>query len=713
MKFHNILLLLFVVLGAIQSKAADKKVYLATDLPEATSIGLPGEYELTWLPWSEDDTIEIDLPEDGRGVTIAVNRGYTVTEIDIDDKKYSGMTTSSVFIPNASIPDGSTIQIYAVEQPKKYLVVNADPEKVEVNYMYWTYMPSEWTDNQLRIELTDPYLSVTISSVSGYIIESIMNQGQDVAEGYRTTYSIYPQSLPAGDNVYDVEVLSLEDVRTSEFTVEVVGNPDVVELTMASDRERILTGDDFKKPIKFSPQFDLPIYIQNRIFVESFYKVTVGDRVIPESEYINRIFDLKDGDKIKVEVDFPEEQIPVRLHFTNPDTESSILKIGDTHDHVIPRDEWMKEGWTVPMGTDVVIEFNYEDYELSFTLNGVEIPDEYIGFRAIDPAGYDVTITAVPKDPFEVTFFYDMDAPHFKVLVGKSKTEIVEMNPKGDFTKVPVIRSQNMVRIIPDDGWAINTLYDGSQKANSRYIEIRGNVAITVFMEEYPRDNEVAVYLDPQTDWQYRSVSLSSEDVFRSEEIKLHPGYNVVKYNMEDLPLSLGFAPENLTLETCSVYVNDELFNTGYLVYDLPDGSVIMAYGQTPERYDVTFDIEEGVGFTMLRDVIQEISDPEDQTVLQGTRYDIIPADPMNVVVKINGFEPMLENDRYIVNIDADTEITIEKGIPSEADIVVENKEYDVYTLQGIRVLRSASKSDLQNLPAGIYIVNGKKLQLK
>ncbi|MDE6271590.1 MAG: hypothetical protein K2M31_01110 [Muribaculaceae bacterium] len=58
----------------------------------------------------------------------------------------------------------------------------------------------------------------------------------------------------------------------------------------------------------------------------------------------------------------------------------------------------------------------------------------------------------------------------------------------------------------------------------------------------------------------------------------------------------------------------------------------------------------------------------------------------------------------------------IEGQVTVGVDKIVNNAEVDsvnVYTLSGIRVLGNAQKSELKNLPAGFYVVNGKKVVVK
>ena len=44
---------------------------------------------------------------------------------------------------------------------------------------------------------------------------------------------------------------------------------------------------------------------------------------------------------------------------------------------------------------------------------------------------------------------------------------------------------------------------------------------------------------------------------------------------------------------------------------------------------------------------------------------------------------------------------------------IAENGRYTVYTLTGIKVMETAEREDLKNLPAGLYIINGKKVAIR
>lgn len=59
------------------------------------------------------------------------------------------------------------------------------------------------------------------------------------------------------------------------------------------------------------------------------------------------------------------------------------------------------------------------------------------------------------------------------------------------------------------------------------------------------------------------------------------------------------------------------------------------------------------------------------------------------------------------------TEVYVIGDLDSISSVMAESGIFDVYNLQGIRVLNSASTAELRSLPAGIYIANGRKFIIR
>ena len=71
------------------------------------------------------------------------------------------------------------------------------------------------------------------------------------------------------------------------------------------------------------------------------------------------------------------------------------------------------------------------------------------------------------------------------------------------------------------------------------------------------------------------------------------------------------------------------------------------------------------------------------------------------------------ENGVYNIVITKDTEIVIDNTNSIESIAGNEATDNNVYNLQGILVIKNASAEQINALPAGLYIVNGKKVVVR
>ena len=62
-----------------------------------------------------------------------------------------------------------------------------------------------------------------------------------------------------------------------------------------------------------------------------------------------------------------------------------------------------------------------------------------------------------------------------------------------------------------------------------------------------------------------------------------------------------------------------------------------------------------------------------------------------------------------LIHLDYSSTPVENDGVDAVEAVVAEEGAVEVYNLQGIRVLTSESGKTVSDLPAGIYIVNGKK----
>lgn len=132
---------------------------------------------------------------------------------------------------------------------------------------------------------------------------------------------------------------------------------------------------------------------------------------------------------------------------------------------------------------------------------------------------------------------------------------------------------------------------------------------------------------------------------------------------------------------------------------------------EEPSTYTVEYTISDDVDVEVRHDQATLIDAPSVHPVVGPTEVHITPkaavtresADPL--VVTANDNPVSCVNGKYIVNVEGDTNIKVAPNTTVGIDNVSADQATDdaVYNLQGIRVNKD-------NLPAGVYIINGKKV---
>lgn len=368
------------------------------------------------------------------------------------------------------------------------------------------------------------------------------------------------------------------------------------------------------------------------------------------------------------------------------------------------------ENWTVQMGTILRIKFNTDDYTVTAKIGETEYPDGDVNFIVLDKDGYDVYITAEPREPYQVTINYEYSPAHFKVYIGSKGGECYEMTGE-NATDIQVPRNRSLVIIVPDEGWIIKDVYVDGEIAGTEISISDATKNIDVFVDEYIRDQEAIVFMDPDADWTHMTVTLSQGVQSREKIITLENGYNKVNFNEQDLPFNFDIL-HSRTREFVG-YMNGEDLSDLSVVEDVMHGHIMKFFSEEPVEYTVNFEIEEGAPVEIYRDMIEKLDNPAEETVWKGTQFDIIPEDAGAVIVSIGGVDqPRPENDVYQITVNENMAVKIVKGDPTSVVMITESMNNEVYSMQGIRLSENASAETLKRLPSGLYIVNGKKVYL-
>ena len=137
-----------------------------------------------------------------------------------------------------------------------------------------------------------------------------------------------------------------------------------------------------------------------------------------------------------------------------------------------------------------------------------------------------------------------------------------------------------------------------------------------------------------------------------------------------------------------------------------------------PTTYNVTFDVANDAAseVTVTADRITTISNfTETLGAFGGTEIKIAANDAdTQITVKVNN-EPLTigEDGAYTFNVAANSNVSVVLGNDGISTIEADAATGNVYNTQGVMVLKAADAQSVNSLPAGIYIMNGKKIVVK
>jgi hypothetical protein len=305
---------------------------------------------------------------------------------------------------------------------------------------------------------------------------------------------------------------------------------------------------------------------------------------------------------------------------------------------------------------------------------------------------------------------------------------------KAGANKLDLSTNLGQITFMPNSGCYLTSVkvnteekyYTGNSAAYIYRSYLSEGTVIDVESGAIVRDKNLVIYVNDKSLATYgMGFTLSDRS-----SLEIENGYNSFNFAESDFPINFYANGQ----ESQSFYLNDEAVTpdssgTGSVSHyfnTLPDNSVIKVFLNTvPETHAVSVTVPAGVTYTIVKDLITKVdlgttatkgtaaADTPSFNVLGKTHIDItVKADADHTVgVKVNNEAVEAVDGVYSFDVDATTaiEITSTSGI---SDLTIEgNATFDVYNLQGIRV--ALGVSDFNNLPAGIYIANGKKVVVR
>lgn len=588
--------------------------------------------------------------------------------------------------------------------------------------------------------------------------------------------NIWEYSMKYGDNNYSVGTYNKESRRTAKFKIT-VDQPEKLDIKRNGDFKAMTTNNvDYLTPeagVETEYGINLaaenPVDIRPRVNGTKIYRVQKRAQgseewieVTKPSYYDNFSVTVADGDEIKVDVAYPD--IDLNVTFTAPvgqtfdpatfayvdidgkryrasrvTDEGSTVKFGSSmnlypHTNLFTLSRVTANGKTVYAWSSLNYEFTKNE-DVEFCVTAAKASTTYnVTLKVDNPEALLATYNTSVWDPNLL-----IDLTSGEATLEMANDEVLYYHNTPNFT----IKSARIVREAGSET-------DADDLTNERLVKVNENLVIEFTTEKLVRDDRLIVFTDND---EYANNSIffqkNSDPIKQYNTIEYKPvageEANVFNFNAElDKPVSLEVYDSHYDYDQWKkvydfpfIYLNGEriecpMDESGYS-YDfmaypgldaLKDGDVMKMFKAEPSTYEVSFKLGDGVevkdvvtdGYTAVESVAEPL------TLFQNTALSFaLPAlenERQSYVMTLNDEDVEVPADgKFSYKVDADKAFDIsiytepEQGITNVNGDAAANT--DVYNLQGILMIRNASKEQISNLPEGLYIVGDKKAIVK
>ncbi len=575
------------------------------------------------------------------------------------------------------------------------------------NYVQTDFDMTQFTGEGSSFSIPSSYGYVYIYATDGNTITSAMNEttGSDAGIGSYVYFYV------SADCTLAVTSADLESTRTATCTVN-VDDASKVKLAYSTGASIALVNGE--NTVKFNPNGETPFQINHVNYSESLYAVTLNGETQSDS-YGTYYVTVADGDVLDIKAEFPD--MPSVLNFSYGENEAEVLGCISVEVNGVAVEDFNGKTLEVKLGQTVRLVGNPDLYNYNYS---IYVNGEYTYFYdsyefTVTKAEYTFEINATKYQTFNVFVTVD-NAENVNVYAGYSYE--AETIVSGEPATITLSASANCIYLEPTSDCYMTSITVNGTEYGSEYgsssitvRELQENDQIVVTTGKINRDKTATIWVDDL------SAAIYGYGVYRYSDrqyVDLISGEAVtINFDDTDNPYYLSFYQPTV----CDIFLNGiyqtpqyEGSTSYYITF--ADGDAAKVYlAASPEKFAVSFTstIENAIA-SVSTDSQVYAAWAEGFTTLNGTEVSFTLTEGIEADVNVAGNTISAdENGVYTVVIAADTEIAISEKSGIE-NITLGNSANNVYNMQGILVAKNANAEQIKALPAGIYIVNGKKV---
>ncbi len=565
----------------------------------------------------------------------------------------------------------------------------------------------------------DQYASVKVKGIYPYNVSSFTFDDGSPVETYASKPNIWSLSVQSSFNNKNINVRTVnEDIgRTKNMTLKVDDASAVVVYlgngaTLGEFKEKFMPElNNGENSLKYNPDSENRMYIAPKEWGATLYSVTVnGEPVSSSSAYEQYFIELSDNCTVEILTKAPDRDVVVSFNYSEG-SKGCIGKI--TVDGI---ETEYADKITVKDGSVIKL-FESDAFQITnWCINWGSILDWTGSSNEVSVVGdTELYFVAVPRN--EINFTVKIDNPEGLSLYNLSK--VIDLSAGENNLKL--YEGNSSVHWITAPGYILESLYltrENSQPElfTRQSLDIENGMVLDFSVREINRNNTAIIWCEGV---ERGDFECSVKNHFLEVISPLKDGYNVINFDEAENPLYIDSSYHDAEAEPAVniFYLDGVAQQTVYPGFpswemnfsDKSVGKLFLTH--RPSEYKITFDVDMPQEVQVTRDVIVPVVDFSNPIkCLDGTEFKIETKAEIEVTVDDMIWDPE-EDGSYLIDASDNYTIKIVTKVPvGVVTVGNENTKGIVYNISGVSLGRI---DDLNTLPAGLYIVDGKKVLVK